>query len=101
MSGRLRRKNSSACTIFIGSSEGAFSVNYKITLTLIVTRNRDIYLLQLFAYANNIYYQPDPSSSAIQLTFNGDSKYIFNGVADWLYEGTIFYPVTVGIGVEY
>jgi len=42
----------------------------------------------VFVYGNNLYYQKDPHSDAIQLTFNGDSKFIFNGVADWLYEGS-------------
>jgi len=43
--------------------------------------------MQVFVYDNNVYYQEDPHSSATQLTFTGDSKLIFNGVADWLYEG--------------
>jgi len=39
-------------------------------------------------YDNNVYYQHDPHATATQLTFTGDSKFIFNGVADWLYEGS-------------
>ena len=43
--------------------------------------------MQVFVYGNNVYYQKDPHATATQLTFTGDSKLIFNGVADWLYEG--------------
>lgn len=39
-------------------------------------------------YGNDVYYQKDPHATATQLTFTGDLKFIFNGVADWLYEGS-------------
>ena len=43
--------------------------------------------MQVFVYGNNVYYQKDPHATATQLTVTGDAKLIFNGVADWLYEG--------------
>jgi len=42
---------------------------------------------QIFAYENNLYYQSDPKQFPKQLTFTGDERTVFNGVADWLYEG--------------
>ena len=50
---------------------------------------------QSFVSGNNMYYQADPSSAAVQLTDNGDEKFIFNGVPDWLYEGTHLYMTGV------
>ena len=39
-----------------------------------------------FIYQNNIYYKQNPSSDAVQITRSGSEK-IFNGIADWVYEG--------------
>lgn len=43
----------------------------------------------VFAFGNNLFYQTDPKSPAKQLTFTGNEKKIYNGVADWLYEEEI------------
>ena len=56
-------------------------IEYKLTAPYVTT-------LQVFAYGNNVYCQRDPHETAVQLTFTGDPKFIFNGVADWLYEGS-------------
>ena len=43
----------------------------------------------MFVTGNNIYYQASPEHVAQQVTTTGEDKTIFNGVADWLYEGNI------------
>lgn len=45
------------------------------------------YLIQIYIFENNIYYQPDVKSSSLRLTSSGKEGIIFNGIADWLYEG--------------
>lgn len=44
-------------------------------------------LLQLYIFENNIYYQSDVKSISLRLTSSGKEEVIFNGIADWLYEG--------------
>ncbi len=41
---------------------------------------------QVFVYKNNLWYQSDPYERAVQVTTTGEA-YVYNGVADWLYEG--------------
>ena len=46
--------------------------------------------LQVFVYGNNIYYVDSPSSrSAVRLTDSGVEHKIFNGIPDWVYQGTL------------
>lgn len=44
--------------------------------------------LQVYIFENNIYYQSDVKSNSLRLTSSGKEGVIFNGIADWLYEGT-------------
>lgn len=44
-------------------------------------------LLQLYVFENNIYYQANSRSFSWRLTSSGQEAAIFNGIADWLYEG--------------
>lgn len=44
-------------------------------------------LLQIYIFENNIYYQSDVKSISLRLTSSGKEEVIFNGIADWLYEG--------------
>lgn len=44
---------------------------------------------QIYIFENNIYYQSDVQSSSWRLTSSGQEAIIFNGIADWLYEGKI------------
>ncbi len=39
-------------------------------------------------YDNDLYYKSDPYSNAIRVTKTGE-EYMYNGVSDWLYEGTV------------
>lgn len=43
---------------------------------------------QMYIFENNIYYQTDVQSSSWRLTSSGQEGVVFNGIADWLYEGT-------------
>lgn len=43
--------------------------------------------LQIYIFENNIYYQSDVRSNSLRLTSSGKEGVIFNGIADWLYEG--------------
>lgn len=47
------------------------------------------FLIQIYIFENNIYYQPDIKSSSLRLTSSGKEEIIFNGIADWLYEGEL------------
>ncbi|RXM96281.1 Inactive dipeptidyl peptidase 10 [Acipenser ruthenus] len=40
----------------------------------------------VYVFENNIYYQPDASSSAQRLVSTGKEGVLLNGVSDWLYE---------------
>lgn len=42
--------------------------------------------LQIYIFENNIYYQSDVKSNSLRITSSGMGV-IFNGLADWLYEG--------------
>lgn len=44
--------------------------------------------LQVYIFENNIYYQSDVKTSSLRITSSGMEGVIFNGIADWLYEGT-------------
>ena len=39
---------------------------------------------------NDLYYLPDIAAQAERLTNSGRQGLIFNGIADWLYEGMVF-----------
>lgn len=43
--------------------------------------------LQIFIFENNIYYRATVESRAIRLVATGREGVVFNGLADWLYEG--------------
>jgi hypothetical protein len=43
--------------------------------------------MQIYIFENNIYYQSDVQSNSLRLTSSGKEGVIFNGIADWLYEG--------------
>ena len=47
------------------------------------------FLIQIYIFENNIYYQPDIKSSSLRLRSSGKEGIIFNGIADWLYEGEL------------
>lgn len=47
------------------------------------------FLIQIYIFENNIYYQPDIKSSSLRLTSSGKEGIVFNGIADWLYEGEL------------
>lgn len=42
---------------------------------------------QIYIFENNIYFQTDVQSSSWRLTSSGQEGIVFNGIADWLYEG--------------
>lgn len=42
---------------------------------------------QIYIFENNIYYQADVRSISLRITSSGMEGVIFNGLADWLYEG--------------
>ena len=42
----------------------------------------------VFVKQNNIFYKPNMSSGSVyQVTISGIPGTVYNGVADWLYEG--------------
>lgn len=43
--------------------------------------------VQIFIFENNIYYRATVESRAIRLVSTGKERIVFNGLADWLYEG--------------
>lgn len=43
--------------------------------------------VQIFIFENNIYYRATVESRAIRLVSTGKERVVFNGLADWLYEG--------------
>ena len=46
----------------------------------------------VLVFQNNIYYRPNPmENETFKITEDGEEGIIFNGIADWVYEGnTIF-----------
>lgn len=44
--------------------------------------------VQIFIFENNIYYRATVESRVIRLVSTGKEGVVFNGLADWLYEGT-------------
>ena len=44
---------------------------------------------QTFVYKNNLYFQPNPFTTPLQVTDNKGDPYVYNGISDWLYEGTM------------
>ena len=45
---------------------------------------------QVFVCGNDIYYMDSPSSlSVVQLTDSGVEHKIFNGIPDWVYQGSL------------
>jgi hypothetical protein len=43
----------------------------------------------VFVYKNDVFFRPTAiSANTIRITSNGEPGVIFNGVPDWLYEGT-------------
>uniref|UniRef100_A0AAQ4P3E0 Dipeptidyl-peptidase 10 (inactive) n=1 Tax=Gasterosteus aculeatus aculeatus TaxID=481459 RepID=A0AAQ4P3E0_GASAC len=50
-----------------------------------------IFVLQIYIFENNIYYQADVQSSSWRLTSSGQEGGIFNGIADWLYEEEVLH----------
>jgi dipeptidyl-peptidase-4 len=44
-----------------------------------------------FIYGNNLYYQANPFTTPVRVADNKGSKYLLNGIADWLYEEEILH----------
>lgn len=44
-------------------------------------------VVQIFIFENNIYYRTTVESRSIRLVSTGKEDVVFNGLADWLYEG--------------
>lgn len=44
-------------------------------------------VLQAYVWNNNVYIKASPTAEAVQITKNGEENKIFNGIADWVYEG--------------
>ncbi|MGH0187781.1 UNVERIFIED_CONTAM: hypothetical protein FKN15_026897 [Acipenser sinensis] len=53
---------------------------------MIVTTQQNMTREPVYVFENNIYYQPDASSSAQRLVSTGKEGVLLNGVSDWLYE---------------
>ena len=62
-------------------------------------------VLQTFVYKNDLYFQPNPFTTPVQVTDNRGENYVYNGISDWLYEGlyiavvcciqlTSFFPIS-------
>lgn len=52
--------------------------------------------VQIFIFENNIYYKSTVESRTIRLVSTGQEGVVFNGLADWLYEGkTLQYSPSV------
>jgi len=49
-----------------------------------------LYSVQTFVYDNNLYFQPNPFTTPVQVTDNRGYKYVYNGICDWLYEGSFY-----------
>lgn len=45
----------------------------------------------MYIFENNIYYQPNATGHALRVTSSGREGVVFNGLADWLYEGAPAY----------
>lgn len=58
-----------------------------------------VFALQVYIFENNIYYQSDVKSNSLRLTSSGKEGVIFNGIADWLYEGSdqLLLPLRVSL----
>lgn len=46
-----------------------------------------LFSVQIFIFENNIYYKSTIESRTIRLVSTGQDGVVFNGLADWLYEG--------------
>lgn len=72
---------------------GDTQINVSSPCFLRVERNFFVYLHllrfppQIYIFENNIYYQADVRSSSLRITSSGRDGRVFNGLADWLYEG--------------
>lgn len=51
--------------------------------------------VQIFIFENNIYYRTTVESRAIRLVSTGREGVVFNGLADWLYEGKATLTLTL------
>lgn len=47
------------------------------------------FFVQIFIFENNIYYRATVESRTIRLVSTGKEGVVFNGLADWLYEGEL------------
>lgn len=95
----------SCCLLGSGWADGSF---YVLRLLLLVRKKREKkyeldflisvlcgmfypfpkpFFQQIYIFENNIYFQSDVQSSSWRLTSSGQEGIIFNGIADWLYEG--------------
>lgn len=52
--------------------------------------------VQIFIFENNIYYRATVESRVIRLVSTGKEGVVFNGLADWLYEGTNIHSILLG-----
>lgn len=46
-----------------------------------------LFFAQIFIFENNIFYRSTVDNRAIRLVSTGKEGVVFNGLADWLYEG--------------
>lgn len=40
-----------------------------------------------FVFENNVYFKQNLATEAVQITTDGRSDVIYNGIPDWVYEG--------------
>lgn len=43
-----------------------------------------------YVWNNDVYVKNEPNSSSHRITWNGEENVIYNGIADWVYEGRDF-----------
>lgn len=58
-----------------------------LTQTAIISLLSVFLFSQIFIFENNIYYRTSVESRALRLVSTGKEEVVFNGLADWLYEG--------------
>ena len=52
-----------------------------------MSKSLSFVLLQVYVSENNLYYQRNPNAPAERVTSTGQHNVIYNGVADWTYQG--------------
>ena len=88
----VRKKCSQHCAAENGKSDVSQAMHTMIPGDTVETQRLMVALLlsfsvQIFIFENNIYYRATVESRAIRLVSTGKERVVFNGLADWLYEG--------------